>query len=416
MDANNNLSAVTEGQINALLGSDTSSFEALIAQLMSPRNEDRGQAEQLFNLCRARHLDTFLLKLVFSLRSSSSPDVRSMAAVLLRKQLGSWSQLNIQTQALVKEQLLYSVQQEENHSVSKKLCDTVAEVAANLSEEAPWVELLPFLFQCVNSNSSRLKVSALLIFGQLAQYMGPQLQPHLPILHGLFQQTLLPSMPNDVRIAALRATASFVQTLEEANDRNVFQDLLPSMMQTITQALEMNEEATAQEALEMLIEIAGSEPRFLRKQLVDVVGSILQIAETEGLEEGTQHLAVEFMVTLTEARERAPGMMRKLPHFIGKLFSILMKMLTDIDDEPAWHSAEEEEEDAGESSNYEMAQECLDRVAISMGGSTVLSTASEILPAFISDQDWKKRHAALIALAQIAEGCSKVLLILYCLV
>ena len=108
MDANNNLSAVTEGQINALLGSDTSSFEALIAQLMSPRNEDRGQAEQLFNLCRARHLDTFLLKLVFSLRSSSSPDVRSMAAVLLRKQLGSWSQLNIQTQALIKEQLQFS--------------------------------------------------------------------------------------------------------------------------------------------------------------------------------------------------------------------------------------------------------------------------------------------------------------------
>ena len=43
------------------------------------------------------------------------------------------------------------------------------------------------------------------------------------------------------------------------------------MMQTITQALEMNEEATAQEALEMLIEIAGSEPRFLRKQLVEVI-------------------------------------------------------------------------------------------------------------------------------------------------
>ena len=106
MDANNNLSAVTEGQINALLGSDTSSFEALIAQLMSPRNEDRGEAEQLFNLCRARHLDTFLLKLVFSLRSSSSPDVRSMAAVLLRKQLGSWSQLNIQTQALIKKEQL----------------------------------------------------------------------------------------------------------------------------------------------------------------------------------------------------------------------------------------------------------------------------------------------------------------------
>ncbi|KAH7372426.1 hypothetical protein KP509_17G003600 [Ceratopteris richardii] len=409
MDANSQLSAAAESQVNALLGPDAGPFEALVSQLMSARNEDRGQAEQLFNLCRSRHLDTFLLKLVFTVRSSSAPDVRAMSAVLLRKQLGSWSQLSAQSQASVKEQLLFCIQQEENQSVLKKLCDTVAEVAGNVAEEAPWMELLPFLFQCVNSNVNRLKVSALLIFGQLAQHMGPQLQPHLSTLHNLFQQTLSPSMPNDVRSAALRATAYFVQTLEDAKERDIFQDLLPAMMQTVTQAIEMHEESTAQDALEMLIEIAGTEPRFLRKQLVEVVGSILQIAEAEGLEESTQHLAVEFLVSLTEARERAPGMMRKLPHFTGRLFAILMKMLTDIEDDPAWHSAEAECEDAGETSNYEMAQECLDRLAISMGGSSVLPAASELLPVYLADPDWRRRHAALIALAQIAEGCAKIM-------
>ncbi|KAI5065336.1 hypothetical protein GOP47_0020031 [Adiantum capillus-veneris] len=373
MDSNGQLSAAAESQVNALLGPDAGPFEALVAQLMSARNEDRGQAEQLFNLCRARHVDTFLLKLVYTVRAAAGPDIRAMSAVLLRKQLGSWPQLNVQTQASVKEQLLFCIQQEESQSVLKKLCDTVAEVAGAFADDAPWVELLPFLFQCVNSNVNRLKVSALLIFGQLAQHMGPQLQPHLSTLHALFQQTLSPSMPNDVRIAALRATANFVQSLEDARDRDVFQDLLPAMMQTITQALEMHEEATAQEALEMLIEIAGSEPRFLRKQLVEVVGSILQIAEAEGLEE------------------------------------VLMKMLTDIEDDPSWHSAEAEYEDAGESNNYEMAQECLDRMAISMGGSSVLPAASELLPVYIADQDWRKRHAALIALAQIAEGCAKIM-------
>jgi len=35
--------------------------------------------------------------------------------------------------------------------------------------------------------------------------------------------------------------------------------------------------------------------------------------------------------------------------------------------------------------------------------------ASQCLPAYASDAaDWKKRHAALICLSQIAEGCSKV--------
>ncbi|MCI36127.1 importin-5-like, partial [Trifolium medium] len=52
-----------------------------------------------------------------------------------------------------------------------------------------------------------------------------------------------------------------------------FQDLLPLMMQTLTEALNSGQEATAQEALELLIELAGTEPRFLRRQLVDVVGA-----------------------------------------------------------------------------------------------------------------------------------------------
>ncbi|KAI5084377.1 hypothetical protein GOP47_0000546 [Adiantum capillus-veneris] len=398
-----------DAQIASLLGPDPAPFESLIAQLMSAGNEARGHAEQLFNICRTRHGDTLVLKLVHTLRFSQAVEARSMAAVLVRKQLVIWPQLSSQTQASVKEQLLLCVQQEQVKGVTKKLCDTVAEVAASIAEDSQWNELLPFLFQCVSSDTSQWKESALMIFGQLAQYMGPQLHPHLPTLHAVFQQTLAPSMPGDVRLAALRATSSFVQTLETPQDRECFQDLLPGMMQTLTQALDLHEEATAQEALEMFIDVAGTEPRFLRKQLVEVVGSMLQIADADGLEDATRHLAVEFLITLAEARERAPGMMRKLPQFIGKLFAILLKMLLDLEDDSAWHSAETEDENAGESSNYEIGQECLDRLANSLGGNTILPVASELLPPYISDQDWRKRHAALISLAQIAEGCSKVM-------
>jgi hypothetical protein len=108
-------------------------------------------------------------------------------------------------------------------------------------------------------------------------------------------------------------------------------------------------------------------------------------------------------------------MMRKLPQFIGRLFVILMKMLLDIEDDPQWHFAESEEEDAGETADYEVGQECLDRLAISLGGNTVLPVAFQLLPSFVNDSDWKKRHAALIALAQIAEGCSKVLVGISCM-
>lgn len=89
---------------------------------------------------------------------------------------------------------------------------------------------------------------------------------------------------------------------------------------------------------------------------------------------------------------------------------VLMNMLLDVDDDPAWHSAETEDEDAGETSNYGFGQECLDRLSISLGGSTILPVASEVFPGFLAAAEWQKHHAVLIALAQIAEGCSKVMI------
>jgi hypothetical protein len=46
-----------------------------------------------------------------------------------------------------------------------------------------------------------------------------------------------------------------------------------------------------------MIELAYAEP-FLRHQLPDVVASMLQISEAPGLEDGTRHLAIKFVVTL----------------------------------------------------------------------------------------------------------------------
>ncbi|KAL9329415.1 hypothetical protein ACSQ67_004418 [Phaseolus vulgaris] len=407
---------VQQSQVAAILGADPAAFQTLISHLMSSSNEQRSHAEALFNLCKQTDPDNLSLKLAHLLHSSPHHEGRAMSAILLRKQLTRddsylWPRLSPQTQSSLKSLLLSSIQTENSKSISKKLCDTISELASGILPDNDWPELLPFMFQCVSSDSPKLQESAFLIFAQLSQYIGDSLTPHIKHLHDIFLQCLTnPSVNPDVRIAALNAVINFIQCLSGSADRDRFQDLLPAMMRTLTEALNSGQEATAQEALELLIELAGTEPRFLRRQLVDVVGAMLQIAEAESLEEGTRHLAIEFVITLAEARERAPGMMRKLPQFISRLFAILMKMLLDIEDVPAWHSAETEDEDAGETSNYSVGQECLDRLSISLGGNTIVPVASEQLPAYLAAPEWQKRHAALIALAQIAEGCSKVMI------
>ncbi|GAY39951.1 hypothetical protein CUMW_048300 [Citrus unshiu] len=407
----------TQQELALLLGPNPAHFETLISNLMSSSNEHRSHAEVLLSHLRQSHPDALALNVSRMLSSSSLPECRAMSAILLRKHLTRddstsfiFTRLAPSTQANLKSVLLVQLQNETNKSIIKKICDAVSELAASVLPDGDWPELIPFIFQCLVTFNDKIQESALLILSRMSQFVGEVLIAHGDTLHEVFSK-FLESNNFDLRIAALEATVNFIMNcLPSLGEKERFLDLLPLMMRTLTEALNKGNESSAQEALELLIELAATEPRFLRKQLVDVVGSMLQVAEAEGLEEGTRHLAIEFVVSLAEARERAPGMMRKLPQFIRRLFLVLMNMLLDLEDDPMWHSAETEDEDAGETSDYGFGQECLDRLAISLGGNTILPVASAVFPGFLAAPEWQKHHAVLIALAQIAEGCSKVMI------
>lgn len=398
-------------------------FEILIKDLLSHGNENRRQAEAIFNSFRQRHPDTLVLKLIHTLRSCAQAETRAMCAVLLRKQLDKkssafiWPHLSPATRTALKAELLLCLQREETLGVIKKLRDTVAELAT-VALVSSWPELVVFMFHSVSSESPRMKESALILFAELCDY----LHPHVVTLHSVFQECLAPTSVMDVRVAALRATAKFTESL---NDIEAFQDMVFDMMRVLTDALNEGDEAAATEALDIFVELAVSEPRFLRQNIIDVVSCMLQIVRADQLEEGTRHLAIEFLIGLAEAGGldegarrvavgflvglvEAPDQRQKLPHeFVGRLFAALMEMLLDIEDDPLWHAADRDDGDAGETSNCEVGQECLDRLAMALGGEAVVPLAVELLPGCLADPDWRKRHAGLITLAQIAEGCAK---------
>ena len=126
-----------QAQLAAILGPDTAPFETLISHLMSSSNEQRSQAELLFNLCKQTDPDSLSLKLAHLLQFSPHPEGRAMSAILLRKQLTRddsylWPRLNPNTQSSLKSILLACIQREETKSIAKKLCDTVSELASGI--------------------------------------------------------------------------------------------------------------------------------------------------------------------------------------------------------------------------------------------------------------------------------------------
>ena len=64
-----------------------------------------------------------------------------------------------------------------------QVCDTVSELAAGILEGGDWPELLPFMFQCVQSGQPRMVEAALLVFAQLARYLADTLRQYLGTLH-----------------------------------------------------------------------------------------------------------------------------------------------------------------------------------------------------------------------------------------
>ncbi len=86
----------------------------------------------------------------------------------------------------------------------------MAELASGTYEELGWPELLPFIFQCVQSADTRLQESSLLVFAQLARHIMGTLRQYMGTLHEVLARTLA-SSSQDVALAAMRATSNFVQ-------------------------------------------------------------------------------------------------------------------------------------------------------------------------------------------------------------
>ncbi|KAK4788129.1 hypothetical protein SAY86_019448 [Trapa natans] len=180
-----------QAQLAMVIGSELAPFETLISQLMSSSNDLRSSAESLYNLAKQTNPNSVSLKLAHILHSSPQTELRAMSAILLRKLLTRgdsyiYPSLTPQTQASIKSTLLSSIQREDAKSISKKLCDTISELAYSILPDNGWPELLPFMFQCVSSDSPKHQEAAFLIFAQIAYYVGDvMLTPYLKELHAI---------------------------------------------------------------------------------------------------------------------------------------------------------------------------------------------------------------------------------------
>jgi hypothetical protein len=127
------------------------------------------------------------------------------------------------------------------------------------------------------------------------------------------------------------------------------------------------------------------------------------------LEDQTRQNALELMATFADCN---PTMCKKEPAYIENMVTQCLSLMTDVglDDETAeeWNAQEDLELDESDS-NHVAGEQCMDRLANRLGGQIVLPPTFTWLPRMITSTNWRDRHAALMAISAISEGCHELM-------
>ena len=310
----------------------------------------------------------------------------------------------VDSQEQLKQQTLLAIQQDITANLRQKICEVIAEVARNLIDDDgtnKWPNILQFLFQCSNAPNVQLKESALRIFAAVPGVFGNQETQYLNLIKQMLQQSLEPTATKEIQFQAVRGVGAFILLHEkDSNIMKHFADLLPRFIVIVAESIEAQDDQTL---IKLLIEMTESCPKFLRPQLQNIFQICLKAFSDQEMEESWRHLALEVMVSLSE---NAAPMVRKHGDYIIMLIPLVLQMMTDLEDVEDW-SITEEVTDDDNSDNNVIAESALDRLACGLGGKAVLPHIISTIPTMLSHADWKQRHAALMAISAIGEGCHK---------
>ncbi|KAK3832761.1 MAG: importin subunit beta-3 [Linnemannia gamsii] len=388
----------------------------VLAQLASPDNAVRATAEdQLDKEWMLTMPDTLLTGLAFLSRNNSDPELRAFAAVLTRRvafksspnegPTGTktvWESVQEETRVSVRTHYLAALTQESDRSVRNRVCDTISELAHSTRTKLhPWPEVYPAVYNCTQSTTrADLREAGYRIMNSSPSLLSGQSAEAATALFnlGLQDGNLL------VRLSAIKATVSFIQDTNH-DTRSAMDKVMMPMMESLAAFRKAKYEVALVEAVSSLIELAERAPRLFR-HIVTTIPILIEMAEEKTLEDQTRQVMLELMVTLAEC---SPSWFKRVPDFVTRLVPVSLEMMTELEDEAEWYMADDQEEEETDT-NTVIGEQAIDRLSRALGGKVILPVIFGYIPKMLAnEQDWKTRHAGLMAISAMGEGCGRVM-------
>jgi len=300
-----------------------------------------------------------------------------------------------------------------------KLVFCTAQIAGTLVPLRKWPDCLTFLVETASGAGGahvHARASALETLGVIATDLRQHLIPHLPQLHTTVKAGLEAGRSGEagaslVSFAALSATAQLIRLVPAgANGRAEFQALLPLMLDVLRTALE-GQHDSASSILDLFVELMDSDAAFLVPALVDVTTAMVTIAEASSLDDDARRLAMEFMLTLVQRRSTS-AKKSPLADLIHRAMRVCLMWLVegvDTEDDEDWERGNANTNTICEDENFGLAQEALDLFSLKLGSKVLLPQVYTFIGEMLASNDWRAKHAGLIAMSVTAEGVAVAL-------
>ncbi|KAJ9075572.1 importin subunit beta-3, variant 2 [Entomophthora muscae] len=207
-----------------------------------------------------------------------------------------------------------------------------------------------------------------------------------------------------VLLASLSAFIALVINSENSR-QDMLSQYLPQMLKVLETFYIAKDEASVSSAIEAFIDLADSKGDVLVKYIQDLLKFCVGIMSDGDLEDATRHLGLELILTLVDA---ASAKCKKYPELVEHLVPLVLQWMASFEDEEAWYITSELED--GDDDSFQMiGQYGIDRLACSLGGKFLLPVSFRYIKQMLRSEVWQQRHAALLAVSTIGEGCAKLM-------
>ncbi|KAI6211224.1 Importin-5 [Aphelenchoides besseyi] len=385
--------------------------ELVVAMVGSSDNDARNAAEKTYNDVPMKNRAQLLLQLYTT--PTINNEIRSASLLLFRRLLSSdyeafWNSVGNESKSTFCEQFIAFATHEEVPVLRKRLADIIAEIARNTINDSTakqeWAGVMQFLELCATTEKPALREIGMQLIENVPNIFGSDQEHYMSGIKQMFHSSLLYNSDSQVRTAAVRAYVAFVCDNDE-NDQVVrsLSDLIPDVIKVCQHVLDT--EADDDVPIQCLGDLASSVPKTLTPYLTTICELCLATMSNTEKDESYRHSALEVMVSFCES---APGTMRKKgARFLPSLVEQCLRMMTELDEDVSeWLDCDDlnnqEDEDsvsAGETS--------LDRICCAVGGKFIMQPLLQVIDQMQKNADWRYRHAAIMGLSTMGEGCKR---------